>query len=153
MLERRCGESTCPFDEAALPARSRTYPIDRHLRTHVPAIEGPPIRARTVFPGDSRVPGRLLRGAALPPRVPEPHGHHPGNPLPSLLVRAHDDGGRRLVGHRRQRRKVRPRLRGRVRGRGRVRRRRGRALPTFDDYYSELTLEFLVAAVAFLSLV
>src|SRR5439155_767349 len=110
----------CPYDEA-----------DR-----VPAFEGTPIRARTVVPSDPRVPGRLLRRAALPPRIPKPRGHHPRNSLPPFLVRARDDGGRRLVGHRGQRRKVRSGVRGGLRRRGGFRRRRGRHEGTSPDHAS-----------------
>src|SRR5947208_2932157 len=156
MWARRCVESERPLDDVDgfRPANSIELYRDRGLlRPHVPAIEGTPFRARTVVPGDPRLPGRLLRGPALSPRVPGPRDHHPGNPLPSLLVRAHDDGGGRLLGIVDNDEKF-----ARVYavvfgvGAGFVGDEVGLLL-TFDDYYSELTLEFLVAAVAFLILV
>src|SRR5437867_12794737 len=101
MWAQRCAEFGRPLDDvdSFRPANSiEPYRDLGLLRPHVPAIEGTPFRARPVVPGDARLPWGLLRCPALSPRVPRPRDHHPGNPLPSLLVRTHDDGGCGLVG-------------------------------------------------------
>src|SRR3989442_2453821 len=120
------GSNVLPVRRRRRGATQGTYPVHGHPRPHAPIVEGTSIRARAVLPRDPCLLGCFLRRTALPPRVPGSGNHHPGNPLPSFLVRIDDDGGRRVARHRGQRREVRPRLCGRVRRRGRICRRRGR---------------------------
>src|SRR5437867_5784676 len=156
MWARQCAESERPLDDVDgfRPANSiEPYRDLGLLRPHVPVIEGTPIRARTVVPRDARLPRGLLRCPALSPRVPGPRDHHQGIHFHHFwygLTMMGVAGWLGIVDNDVKFARVYAVVFGV--GAGFVGDEVGLLL-TFDDYYSELTFEFLVSAVAFLILV
>src|SRR2546425_2029579 len=150
----RCGESTCPFDEAAaLLAKSRTYPSDRQSRTMFPLSKGRRFEhglsflATLAFLGGFF--GARLFHLAFPSLMVITQGihfHHFWYGLAMMGVA----GWVGIVDNDEKFARVYAVVFGV--GAGFVGDEVGLLL-TFDDYYSELTFEFLVAALAFLILV